>query len=376
VRKAVFIHGLFRSGSTYLFDKLRQNESYWCYYEPFHHALNNLDQGDIDLWKHKGKTSTRMSHPLLSRPHFYEYSRCFHEGHIKYFDKSLSYDRFLIGSDSDFLPEKKYIDHLILSSPKGCTPVLQFNRSTFRLKNLADSYPDSSHFFLLRNPRNQFQSYVNSGPIFLILNLIIGARLIEKGCSLPVDISLFKHKSIAEDLAFYSKILQRIKLMDHYKIFLYLWSGSLKYAMETGCKIIDMDRTNSDELEALFSQELDIQLNFKDYRSNSSNQILLTSKETVDSEKCVFDEFIMTSGPSKQCVMQLSSLTEGKVEFKPRLRFKYYQQLLREVLLRFHYVIKFKVPYKAKNWILCTLGLIKRGIKKLLGLIMRGIKKY
>jgi hypothetical protein len=334
MKKPIFLHGLFRSGSTYLFDKFRSDENYCCYYEPFHHVISYLDKDDIDIWSHNGKTSKRMNHPLLSNPHFFEYLNCFESGSIKNFDKSMSYDRFLIDTDSDFGPEKKYIDHLILTSPRESTPVLQFNRSTFRLRHFVDTYPEASHFFLLRNPRSQFQSYVNSGPIFLIINLIIGARLIDKGAVLPIDIATFKDELFSSEVNFYCKLLPQKKLSDHYRLFLYLWGGSLKYAIESGCTIIDMDRINGDELNRLFFEDLGVKLEFNDYRCNQNNEFLLTQREATSAEKAILSELITTPGTPNQSIRSYANFTKEKVIFCLRQRFKYYLLLLRISLVR------------------------------------------
>ena len=370
--KPLFIHGLFRSGSTYLFDKLRTDEHLHCYYEPFHHVIDSLDQMDIDIWSHSEKTSRRMNHPSLTRPHFFEYLQSFDEGIIKFFDKSLSYDRFWIGDEADFGPEKNYLDHLIQTSPEGCTPVFQLNRSTFRLKNFVDAYPDSTHFFLLRNQRSQFQSYINSGPIFLIINLIIGARLIEKGHKLPISIPWFKHALFVKEQAFYSRWLSSVTLSDHYKLFLYLWSRSLKNAVDAGCKILDMENITREELSALFSKELSFYNNFNDFYMKSSSRFLLTNKEVLAAEQGFSGESVVMSDVFGRRI----EYCDGRnVDFSPRLRLRFFWSFLRILYSRVRNKLKFKVWYKVKSLLCRAFGLIRKFLPRAIAILRRVFRR-
>src|SRR5271156_621804 len=69
----IFIHSLFRAGSTWLFDRFRRsNAGYWCYQEPFHEVLLHLQENPdkvLGVWREMGAS---MRHPDLEKPYFLE----------------------------------------------------------------------------------------------------------------------------------------------------------------------------------------------------------------------------------------------------------------------------------------------------------------
>lgn len=332
--KPIFIHGLFRTSSTYFFDKFREADGYWCYYEPFHHIISKLSKNNIDIWRHSVATSKKMNHPSLSRPHFYEYSNAFIGNQVGFFDKSLSYDRFHISESCE--PEKKYIDHLIKSTPEDLIPVLHFNRSTFRLQSLVELYPKSKHIYLLRNPREQFQSYVSSGPDFLALNLQIANRLSVNGFSPPIAPMFFTSPDIDSEILFYLFRVPFYSLIDHYKLFLYLWINSYRNAIDSGCKIIDINKFTDSDLREIFDSGLAKQINFSDYSVNNRKMFCLKKNEIIDVE-CQFIDSII----GDELTLYISELLPNhKVVFSKKLRLTYYFILIVSIIYRILYWTK------------------------------------
>jgi hypothetical protein len=86
-KNPIFIHSLFRTGSTYIWNKFRQNPKYVCYYEPFHHVLADVTKAGI------GSTLTTdfdaVGHPRLDRYYLSEYERLLQENTpgVPYFKK-------------------------------------------------------------------------------------------------------------------------------------------------------------------------------------------------------------------------------------------------------------------------------------------------
>lgn len=356
--RPIFIHGLFRCGSTYFFDKLRSDGRYQCFYEPFHHVIGDLDAKNIDIWNHSGKTSKRMNHPLLDRPHFYEYLSCFESGRIKSFDKKLSYDRFYLKADDYFNPEKDYIDNLINSTPKGKIPVLQFNRSSFRLKHFVDNYPGCEHIYLLRSPRNQFKSYVASGQIFLIINLILASRLSRAEMELPFFVNFYEDKSIQREIAHYSFLSFTTGLRDHYKLFLYLWCWSLFYALESGCTIIDIDDISVEALQNKLHDKSMNGIDVSDFVSKKEDiNFILDFCDAKIAEDCVFKHFLSEVPPQFEKNLDPYAYVNYRCVYQPVLRRNYYRQLLVSIGSRFYYHFKFRVYLKSKR------RLVSYGIK-------------
>ena len=130
----IFIHSLFRTGSTYTWNKFRGNPRYHCYYEPLHQILAQVNKENIE------ETFRRdyqlVHHPQLSRYYLYEYRHLLEDQHmgVPYFKKSFSFDEFCYKEEEN--PDlKKYIDFLVAGAGEKI-PVLQFNRSALRVRQL------------------------------------------------------------------------------------------------------------------------------------------------------------------------------------------------------------------------------------------------
>ena len=151
----IFIHSLFRTGSTWLFDRFRQAEGqgFWCYQEPFHEMLINLkDQPELVLGI-SGDTSTSLRHPALDKPYFYEfYAIREHIGDS--FQKCISFDSFFDSANCTAFD--KYIGKLIRYAQGR--PVLQCCRSFGRVKHIRQHH-GGMHIYLWRNPWDQWWSY-------------------------------------------------------------------------------------------------------------------------------------------------------------------------------------------------------------------------
>ena len=108
--RPIFIHSLFRTGSTYLWNLFRKNNKYICYYEPFHQYLLDVNTKNIDIIlsrKHK-----EMHHPELDKYYWYEFTEFVkeRENGIPFFKKEFVFDEFCTISQNDDL--RKYCDTL------------------------------------------------------------------------------------------------------------------------------------------------------------------------------------------------------------------------------------------------------------------------
>ena len=67
----VFIHSLFRTGSTYIWLKFRNNEQYYCYYEPFHEVLSILTR-DVSNLLNEDLARDVLGHPAIKKRYFFD----------------------------------------------------------------------------------------------------------------------------------------------------------------------------------------------------------------------------------------------------------------------------------------------------------------
>jgi len=273
-RKTIFLHSMFRAGSTYMFNKFRGYEEFWPYYEPLHHDLIRLKKESLDIWKFDKQATNVMNHPELEKPHFYEFKFAFSDNEkLPYYNINFAYKDFFNVSNTHEL--HNYIDNLIDSTPDAKLPVFQFNRTSLRIKWFKKQYPESLNIFLLRNPRDQFESYYQRNPIgkniFLAINLyIVLSDSTANKYLLPHSKTLKFSGDIGKDLKESMNLTKKFDLKKHYEIFYYIWSHSLAHADQYANIIMDMDKMNSDkdyivEIQNKISNYSSVELDFNDY---------------------------------------------------------------------------------------------------------------
>ncbi len=216
----IFIHSMFRTGSTWLFDRFRQAEDqgFWCYKEPFHEILINLkDQPELVLGIHSDM-STSLRHPALDKPYFYEfYAIREHIGDS--FQKCISFDSFF---DHTVCPAFDEYTAKLIHHASG-RPVLQCCRSFGRVKHIRQHH-GGIHIYLWRNPWDQWWSYQINDYFDTAALAIINAY------NPPQVITLLREElgfSQVREVSFsdeYQRLLQiPISAQNRYLIFYTLW---------------------------------------------------------------------------------------------------------------------------------------------------------
>jgi hypothetical protein len=155
----VFVHSSWRTGSTWLWSKLRQAPNAIAYCEIFNERLKNctvqnLRDNDFAKWNSK--------HPE-GAPYFLEFAPLVGaDGAVKGFDPSMAIERFmpadgLHGALS--VAEQAYIEGLIENAAqRRKLPVLTDTRTLGRLRAIAKAFP-GRHVLLVRNLFHQWASY-------------------------------------------------------------------------------------------------------------------------------------------------------------------------------------------------------------------------
>lgn len=233
--KPIFIHSLFRTGSTYIWNKFRQNKKYYCYYEPFHQELANIDYEKPEIWGHGKQTTQTMRHPDLDENYLQEYKKLLKPGlkGVPFFKKAFSFDNFCSADDNP--DQKAYIDNLIKAAGDR-VPVLQFNRSALRIAWFKKHYTQVLHIYLARNPRDQFHSnmdmyQVNRLESFLAMDLIVPSVNTGRDFfkELRQRIPLFEYHSdrFEDEMFIYSSLIPNYTTAEKYFIFYFTWFMSL-----------------------------------------------------------------------------------------------------------------------------------------------------
>ncbi|MGA7415096.1 MAG: hypothetical protein WBW33_31790, partial [Bryobacteraceae bacterium] len=157
----IFVHGMWRTGSTYIWNKFREQPGYRAYLEPFHESL--LRDKEEDLRRQlPPETAQTSRHPVLSDYYFSEYE-IEPVGGIRHFEKRFSYQSYCLGPRSSDPPQLRYIRNLIEAAWRGQQrPVFKFTRGLMRAGWLQANFP-SYTILLLRRPLDIWKSFVSFG---------------------------------------------------------------------------------------------------------------------------------------------------------------------------------------------------------------------
>ena len=229
--RPIFIHALFRTGSTYIWNKFRRLPDHVCYYEPFHQLLGAVTVDNIqDILTRNFKAA---GHPELDRHYLQEYEALLRPGipGVPFFRKELSFDWFCQAGVEARGEQKKFVDFLIQACGSR-VPLFQFNRTALRSAWFKSAYPRSLNVYLYRDPRDQWQSYAalrarTGYDVFFLMDLIALSKNREHPFIRPLweTLPLLKFSALehADEEAFYRVLSQAYGEQEKYFIFYYLW---------------------------------------------------------------------------------------------------------------------------------------------------------
>jgi hypothetical protein len=253
----LFVHAWFRSGSTYIWSKLRNDEKLICYYEPFHEVLGEKTLRE-QIENHKpSETSLSLRHPVQGRHYFYEYSKLLEEHRLN-FSPELSYEDYFLPEHQQDVPRAKYVQTLIShAADVNRLPVLCFCRSQMRSVWIRRNF-SGSHIAQIRDPLAQYESF-KVQPYFrtTMVRIALDLRRSHPGCFSHVpNVERFgaafeKRKSLpAEQLYEYF-----LKPDDFLGMFLFVWLLSAIQSASDSDLLLDIDCLSVDGSYRVFVQE-------------------------------------------------------------------------------------------------------------------------
>lgn len=263
---------MFRSGSTYIFNKFRTLENeYTCYQEPFHEILLKCKTNPDDLLLIHSDMSKAMRHAELKKPYFFE----FHQAHEKIsnlFERKLCYESFFDINDNDAVL-KNYIN--LLNDEASARPVFQFCRSFGRVKAI-EKAKHGKHILLWRNPWDQWWSFkVNeyfdgvNKYIISLPNLPPFLKVIQNSINIPF---VNKCDDLDELLSLYMS--NKITSAQSYYLFFSLWCYFILENYKNVDFLVSIDELGASleyrkEIEGAFIHHDILGLEFSDAKSPS-----------------------------------------------------------------------------------------------------------
>lgn len=169
----IFVHSLFRAGSTYVFNVFRRSTAgYWCYQEPLHEYIRHAATAPERLLDLHFDLEATLRHPHLEKPYFWELYEVRH-AISSLFRKDFSYDSFFASEGhASFAALSEYLQCL-LDNSRG-RPMLQCCRTFGRVAALRKTF-GGKHIHLWRNPLDQWWSYQVDSYFDVTTQLILNA---------------------------------------------------------------------------------------------------------------------------------------------------------------------------------------------------------
>lgn len=170
----IFIHSMFRSGSTYIFERFRRSEDppYFCFQEPLNEAvyLNRNTRAQLQAIGSTGDLSRLLRHPEMDRPYFAELCDIY-PAWVDTVRFDQSYDRAFDTTASE--ASLGFFRSIIAAA--AARPVIQECRTVYR----AGMYKKSLGgvcIHLWRNPWDQWWSYKSTSYFDTVNQLLISAE--------------------------------------------------------------------------------------------------------------------------------------------------------------------------------------------------------
>jgi hypothetical protein len=149
----IFIHSMFRAGSTYLFSVFRRaEEQYRCYYEPLHERVAWAAK-DVSRLGLESSEALKLRHPQLDKPYFEELKDSWH-----FWKDAILPDMVYGGYFSEDAQSAGVPFYRALLGAAGPRPVFCDCRTSGRIGTLKREL-GGQHIFLWRNPWDQWWSY-------------------------------------------------------------------------------------------------------------------------------------------------------------------------------------------------------------------------
>jgi hypothetical protein len=204
----VFLHGMWRTGSTYFWHKFRKLENTRAFLEPLHECLLNLTEQQLrDVLPLEITAS--MRHPSIDQYYFEEYTfRA--DGGVPNFKKHFSYQRYCLDPDENEPELERYVLSLLqLAWDRGQRPILQFNRGLMRAGWLAKRF-DAINVVLLRNPSDTWKSFLSYDNLYFptVVCMIMGQNPELRSLAEAHQVPSFVAETVAEELTHYRAFVE------------------------------------------------------------------------------------------------------------------------------------------------------------------------
>ena len=323
----VFLHGMWRSGTTFVWSQFRKSPGAYCYYEPLHDALAKLTVAR--LRRNGGYDPEALGHNPLAAPYFNEFEPLLGLRGVKNYRRAFAFDRLVMHPEDEHEQLRRYVGGLITHA-EGCgrTPVLGFNRSCLMVGWLAQRFR-ALNVYIVRSPEGVCASYLGQlrrgNPWFIAHWLWVLERNETEPLVQPLIERLPLRKRMERLLrpreGYYLDAARRMSAEQVYFMTVYLWLAGVLWGACRCDLVLDMDRLHEEPYRQSAGERLRLRsgltIGFEDSRS-MTREVPLDEAERGRIEGEVLAALPrhgpgLTLAPGAARGM-LSQLTSGKAE--------------------------------------------------------------
>jgi hypothetical protein len=270
--RPIFLHGLWRSGSTFVWSRFRAAEGVTAYFEPLSPALARLTRARIHRtgWR---DTMERNRHPVMERPYFAEYEPLLRGRGVRTHRRAFAAERFASRPDESEPALEAYIDALLAHArAEGRRPVLGFVRTGLRMGALRQAF-GAYDVHIDRHPLavwSSYQRHAENGTHNFFANLLY---VLERNAHDPLFAPLAADHHLrrgferaAKPRVFYREAVDRLTPEESYGLVFWFWLMGALHAASHADMILDVSLAETPgyvgELEARLKCEcgLDVSL--------------------------------------------------------------------------------------------------------------------
>jgi hypothetical protein len=247
--RSVFLHGMWRCGSTFVWSRFRSLGQTVCFYEPLHHGLSRLTPRRLSRAA-AGETDD-LRHPQMERPYFDEYAPLLGGRGTRRFQRQFAFGDFVLPPSRPAPALQHYICGLIdVALAAGRTAVAGFNGSDLRIGWMKARF-NALQIALDRDPYALWCSYMDQRRRGNFTFLINWLRILEANRADPVLRPLADHLSkrrpqgwFLKDKARHRAMVEQLTADETYLMVCYFWMAYALHALSHCDVLADMDRLN------------------------------------------------------------------------------------------------------------------------------------
>lgn len=275
IPEPIFIQALWRSGSTYLWNKFRERPEICGFFEPLHESL--FCKTKERLLEDYERASKKFEHNTVAHNYYDEFNiRA--EGGVKHFQRRFTLERYALAPDEEDVELAHYIQSLIDQAAEGAQQaVLQFNRGILRARWMKEQF-GGTHIYLNRSPHDMLSSYRRKGYYLPTYLAIIGqnsAHPIFAPAAKHFNLTPYDDSGISDKRKFmatlthYSRAMRKLNEQDEQDLVGFFWFLGLAEATNYADIIVDTDQLLEAEaavIPEIIGRKTGMDLDFSDFR--------------------------------------------------------------------------------------------------------------